>query len=192
MPDNDGNPNNDAAVSNDGTVEGNADNADTEVLGSAIPGSAVVAATAPPAAVYAASAPQAQPAAGAGALPDATPPDPAASGATTDGTVPPATQSSRKAQKRITIAALSLAGVIVLAGIFGSGVLLGTHLEGAAQPSQQQMQGGPGSEFSPGGEAPTQGGPGSGTRPGSGSGTDSGTDPGTDSGTADSGSTEGS
>ena len=104
----------------------------------------------------------------------------ASSGASTppSGTTPVAQTASGKTQRRITIATLSLAGLIVLAGIFGSGVLLGTHLTAGGEASQGQMQGGPGSGFAPGGQVPTQGGPG-------GSRTDSGTDSGADSGTSD-------
>jgi hypothetical protein len=159
-------------------------NADTEVLGSAAPHT-FAADAAPPAPGQGAEVAPPAPAPGPTPAPGA---DAATAVAAPAGAVPPARTASGKVRRRITVATLSLAGVIVLAGIFGTGVLLGTHL-GNGQPSQRQMQSGPGGGFTPGGQAPAQDGTGtdSGTRPG----TDIGTDPGTGSGT-DSGSTEGS
>jgi len=219
MPDNDGTTNttpaaNNNGTTNNGTTNNAADNAETEVLGSVAPestvsGSDVVAAPAAPAHAYAVSTPVTDETpriadvhggnAGVGdAGVEAPQAAPAGASAPPAYAVPVAKTASGKTQRRITVATLSLAGLIVLAGIFGSGVLLGTHLTTGGEASQGQMQGGPGGGFAPGGQAPTQGGSGgsgtdSGTGPGSGTrpGTDSGTDSGTGSGT-DSGSSEGS
>ena len=97
-----------------------------------------------------------------------TPPPAAAAPAAPTNPAPALPQASTgKVRRRLTIATLSLASLIVLAGIFGSGVLLGTHLGTGGQASQGQMQGGPGGGFGPGGSGTDSGtgmGPGTGTQ----------------------------
>jgi hypothetical protein len=156
---------------NNGTHDSTTNDADTT------PGSEVVAASPAATLAYPASAPMTAPDgyASAGSTTNAgqapassTPPPAAAAPAAPTNSAPALPKASTgKVQRRLTIATLSLASLIVLAGIFGSGVLLGTHLDTGGQASQGQMQGGPGGGFGPGGSGTDSGtgtGPGTGTQ----------------------------
>jgi hypothetical protein len=171
MADNNGTDN---STTNDDNA--NDDNANVGATNGVIstPGSEVVAASPNATLAYPASAPETAPDgfASAGSTPtveqapaSSTPPTATAAPAAPAPVLPAA--RTGKVQRRLTIATLSLASLIVLAGIFGSGVLLGAHLGTGGQASQGQMQGGPGGGFGPGGSGTDSGtgtGPGTGTQ----------------------------